>query len=213
MNIKLCILVLLAGLSCGLLKADRLEYTVTTGIGAGQALYQFTLTNSGDTGGTLFDLFLSLPTPLGNINTATIGTPAGWGDPTGGLLFFGPDVSPSTSFIEWTADFSGVDDVAIGSSLSGFSFTAVQPIEGPINFALNDSTTFAAAVQGSGVPEPATFVMLLPVAAALGFSHRFRPVHAQSSRPRPATRLTSTPIGSCHRDRTSSAALGPRPPC
>jgi hypothetical protein len=75
-----------------MLMADQLNYTVTTGIGAGRTLYQFTLTNTGDTGGTPFDLFLALPTDISNINTATIGTPAGCGDPSGGLLFFGPDV-------------------------------------------------------------------------------------------------------------------------
>jgi hypothetical protein len=181
MNTRFCILVLLAGLPCGLLKADRLDYTVTTGVGAGQALYQFTLSNSGTTGGALFDLFLALPTDVGNINTATIGTPVGWGDAAGGLLFFGPDVSPSTSFIEWTADFSGARDVAIGSTLTGFSFTALQRIDGPITFALNDSTTFTTAVQETGVPEPATFVMLLS-AAALGVCYRFTAA-------RPAPRL------------------------
>ena len=161
MNIKLCTLILLAGLPCGLLRADTLNYTVTSGVGAGQALYQFTLSNSGTTGGPVFDLFLALPTDLANINTATIGTPIGWGDPAGGLLFFGPDVSPSTSFIEWTADFSGAHDVSIGGTLAGFSFTALQRINGPITFALNDSPTFATAAQATGAPEPATFVLLL----------------------------------------------------
>src|SRR5215472_6305687 len=174
MKTKFCILVSLAGLSSGLLMADQLNYTVTAGIGAGQTLYQFTLTNTGDTGGTLFDLFLALPIDISNINTATIGKPAGWGDPSGGLLFFGPDANPATSFIEWTADFSGAHDVPIGGTLSGFSFTTLQPITGPIRFALNDSTTFSTAVQGTSVPEPASFVLLLSAAAALGIRQRFR---------------------------------------
>jgi hypothetical protein len=171
MNTKLYTLVLLAGL----MKADTLNYTVNTSPGAGQTLYQFTLTNSGDTGGSLFDLFLSLPTELSDINTAAIGTPVGWGDPAGGLLFFGPDVSPSTSFIEWTADFSGAHDVPIGGTLTGFSFTTLRPIEGTITFALNDSTTFAPAVRGPSAPEPATYLLLLPVAVVLGVRRRFRP--------------------------------------
>jgi len=174
MKMKFCILVSLAGLSSGLLMADQLNYTVTTGIGAGQTLYQFTLTNTGDTGGTLFDLFLALPTDISNINTATIGKPAGWGDPSGGLLFFGPNANPGTSFIEWTADFSGAHDVPIGEALAGFSFTTLQPITGPIRFALNDSTTFSTAVQGTSVPEPATFLLLVPVLATLGVRYRFR---------------------------------------
>src|SRR4051794_17330317 len=181
MKLRLSILVLLAGLPCGLLKADTLGYTVTPGVGAGQFFYQFTLANSGATGGPLFDLFLALPTDLANINTATIGVPAGWGDLAGGLLFFGPNVSPSTSFIEWTADFSGAHDVAIGGTLAGFSFTTLQRVNGPITFALNDSTTFATAVQATGAPDPATFVMLLLAAAALCTRHQFKLARARSS--------------------------------
>jgi hypothetical protein len=124
-------------------------------------LYQLTLSNTGTTGGTLFDLFVSVPIDISDLNTATIGAPMGWGDPAGGLLFFGPDGSPSTSFIEWTADFSGADDVAVGRSLAGFSFTTLQPINGQIRFALNDATNFDTAVQGPTAPEPATLPMLL----------------------------------------------------
>jgi hypothetical protein len=145
--------------------AGVLTYTITpTG---GQSLYQFTLTNTGDTGGTLFDLFLSLPTDITNIDTTTIGTPVGWGDPTGGLLFFGPDASPSTSFIQWSADFSGLYDVGIGNSLGGFSFLASERIGQPVTFALNGTTDFATAQEVSSVPEPATFLLLLPVIAGL----------------------------------------------
>lgn len=145
--------------------AGVLTYTITpTG---GQSLYHFTLTNTGDTGGTLFDLFLSLPTDITNIDTTTIGTPVGWGDPTGGLLFFGPDASPSTSFIQWSADFSGLYDVGIGNSLGGFSFLASERIGQPITFALNGTTDFATAQEVSSVPEPATFLLLLPVIAGL----------------------------------------------
>jgi hypothetical protein len=180
MKIRYCILFLLAGLTGGLLRADDLTYTVGKDIGAGQTRYQFTLTNTGDTGGTLFDLFLELPMEIANINTASIGAPAGWGDPTGGLLFFGPDVNPATSFIEWTADFSGAHDVAIGSSLAGFSVTTLQPIDGPILFALNDSTTFGTAVQ-STVPEPGTFILLLSIVAALVVRYRSAAARARSS--------------------------------
>ena len=46
-------------------------------------------------------------------------------------------------------------DLAIGNALSGFSFVALQPFSGRIQFALNDSTTFATAVQGApAVPGP-----------------------------------------------------------
>src|SRR5664280_2580173 len=169
---KLILTLLVTLGSVASLSAGVLTYTITpTG---GQSLYQFTLTNTGDTGGTLFDLFLSLPTDIANIDTTRIGTPVGWGDPTGGLLFFGPDVAPSTSFIEWAADFSGTYDVAIGSSLSGFSFNSSQGIGQPITFALNGSTDFATAQEVSSVPEPATFVILLPVLLAIGSSIRFR---------------------------------------
>jgi hypothetical protein len=169
--------VLLMGAAvCGVLRADNLTYTATVGAGGpGQTLYQFTLTNSGDTGGTLFDLFIALPTPLANINTAAIGTPAGWGDSSGGLLFFGPNNSPSTSFVEWIADFNGARDVPIGSSLSGFSFTTFQPITGLITFSLNDSTAFGTAVQaGQPAPEPGTSVMLVSAACAFGLLYLLR---------------------------------------
>src|SRR5262249_35229550 len=137
-------LILLAAAS-GLLRADVVTYTVSPA--AGGFSHQFTLSNTGTTGDTLFDLFLSLPTEIANIDTNTIGTPMGWGDATGGLLFFGPDVSPLTSFIEWVADFSGAHDVAIGSSRSGFSFTSADPVGMPISFALNGSTTLSPAEQ------------------------------------------------------------------
>src|ERR1035437_2391799 len=119
------ILILVVGL-CSIcpLNADVLTYTITPS--GGQFVYDFTLSNTGDTGGTLFDVFLSLQTDIANIDTTTIGTPIGWGDPSGGLLFFGPDVSPSTSFIQWSADFSGLYDVGIGNSLGGFSLLSSE---------------------------------------------------------------------------------------
>jgi hypothetical protein len=158
-------LVPLIALSMGtLLKADTLTYTVTTN--SGQFNYDFALSNTGATGGTLFDLFLAIPTAIANINTSTIGKPVGWGDATGGLLFFGPDVSPSTSFIDWSADFSGTYDVGIGNSLSGFSFSSTQRISLPITFAVNGSTTFNTAHQA--IPEPATFGMIVFAIAGIG---------------------------------------------
>lgn len=164
-------LTLLVGL-CSIcpLNAGVLTYTVTPS--AGQFVYDFTLTNTGDTGGTVFDLFLSLPTDITNIDTASIGTPVGWGDPTGGLLFFGPDTAPSTAFIEWAADFSGTYDLGIDNSLGGFSFTASIDIGQPITFALNGSTTFDTAQETGTVPEPVTFVLLVPVLVAIGFRIR-----------------------------------------
>src|ERR1017187_8953653 len=170
MNMR--ILILLASISSGLLRADVVTYTITPN--GGQSEYQFTLTNTADTGGTLFDLFLSLPTDISNIDTTTIGTPVGWGDPTGGLLFFGPDVAPSTSFIEWAADFSGTYDLGIGNSLGGYSFRSSVDVGQPITFALNGSTDFAAAQEVSGTPEPATFVLMLPVILLIGLRTRSR---------------------------------------
>src|SRR5260370_3899336 len=96
---------LIALAAAATLNADTFTYTTTPN--GGLSKYQFTLTNSGSTGGTLFDLFLSVPLDIAFIDSATIGAPVGWGDPTGGLLFFGPDANPSTSFIEWSADASG----------------------------------------------------------------------------------------------------------
>lgn len=152
--------------------AGVLTYTITpTG---GQSLYQFTLTNTGDTGGTLFDVFLSLPTDIANIDTTRIGTPVGWGDPTGGLLFFGPDAAPSTSFIEWAADFSGTYDLGIGNSLGGFSFRSSVDVGQPITFALNGSTDFATAQEVTTTPEPATFLLLIPALVAIAFRVRSR---------------------------------------
>jgi len=168
------ILFLLLACSPGFLRADMVTYTVTPN--AGQFLYQFTLANTGDTGGTLFDLFLSLPTDITNIDTTTIGTPVGWGDPTGGLLFFGPDVTPSTSFIEWASDFSGLHDVTIGNSLPGFSFNSSIEIDPPITFALNGSSIFATAQDVSTVPEPGSLVLLLPILVVLGSYARLKRV-------------------------------------
>jgi hypothetical protein len=143
----------------GPLAADTLTYTITPN--SGQFLYQFTLTNTGSTGGTLLDLFLSLPTDISDLDRTAIGTPAGWGDPTGGLLFFGPDSAPLTSFIQWSADVSGTSDVGIGKSLSGFSFNSTANVGTPIAFALNGSTTFVTAQEVSGIPEPATARLIL----------------------------------------------------
>jgi len=155
------LLAVVALCSVGSLDAGVLTYTITPN--AGQFTYDFTLTNTGDTGGTLFDLFLSLPTDIANIDTTSVGTPIGWGDPTGGLLFFGSDTSPSTSFIEWAADFSGSYDVGIGNSLGGFSFNSSVDIGQPVTFALNGSTDFTTAQEVSSVPEPATLLPLLSV--------------------------------------------------
>src|ERR1039458_603916 len=162
---KLILTLLVTLFSVGSLSAGVLTYTVTPN--SGQFVYDFTLTNTGDTGGTLFDLFLSLPTDITNIDTATIGTPVGWGDPTGGLLFFGPDTVGSTSFIEWASDASGTYDIGIGNSLGGFSFRSSVDVGQPITFALNGSTEFATAQEVSSVPEPTAFVLLLPVIAGL----------------------------------------------
>jgi len=159
------LLVPIALAAVGALKADTLFYTATPN-GSGLFSYEFTLTNTGSTGGTLFDLFLSVPLDISFVDTGTIGTPVGWGDPTGGLLFFGPD-GPSTSFIQWAADFSGLYDIGLGSSLSGFSFVASQQVSGPITFALNGSTTFDTAREVSSVPEPATLALLLVALVAL----------------------------------------------
>ncbi len=148
----------------GFLWGDAVTYTVTSNGSLSQ--YQFTLTNTGATGGTLFDLFLLLPTDISNINTATIGSPVGWGDGTGGLVIFGPDAAPGTSFIDWSADASGAFDVGIGNSLSGYSFRSTQPL-GVIQFALNGAQTFEVA---QNVPEPGTLALLatLLVPAAFG---------------------------------------------
>jgi hypothetical protein len=171
-------LILLLGVGLwagGPLSADVLTYTITPS--SGVFVYDFTLTNTGDTGGTLFDLFLSLPTDIINIDTTTIGTPIGWGDPTGGLLIFGVDTSPTTSFIDWSADFSQLYDLGIGSSLGGFSFRSSVDVGQPITFALNGSTDFATAQEVSSVPEPGSFVLLVTMLLAVaGFQIRSRSV-------------------------------------
>ena len=166
------LILVVAGCMSGPLNASVLSYSVTPG--GGGFNYQLTLTNDGATGGSIFDLFLSLPIDINNIDTANIGTPVGWGDATGGLLFFGPDASPSTSFIDWAADFSGLYDVQIGATLSGFSFNSTQNIAGPITFALNGNTDFAAAEPASTAPEPGTFVLLVPVLAVIAACRRVR---------------------------------------
>ena len=64
---KLILTLLVTLFSVGSLSAGVLTYTVTPN--SGQFVYDFTLTNTGDAGGTLFDLFLSLPTDITNIDT------------------------------------------------------------------------------------------------------------------------------------------------
>jgi hypothetical protein len=171
---KLILTLLVAIASIGPLNAGVLTYTITPN--SGEFVYDFTLTNTGDTGGSLFDLFLALPTDIANIDTGTIGTPVGWGDPTGGLMIYGMDTSPTTSFIDWSADFSGTYDLGIGSSLGGFSFRSSVDVGQPITFALNGSTDFATAQEVSSVPEPATIILLLPILMAAAFWTRLRPV-------------------------------------
>ena len=165
-------LILLAAAASGLLRADVVTYTVSPV--ANGFSYQFALTNMGTTGGTLFDLFLSLPTEIVNIDTINIGVPVGWGDTTGGLLFFGPDISASTSFIEWVADFSGAHDVAIGSSLSGFSFITAPPLGLPISFALNGSTDLSPAQQITAAPEAATLALFAAASLLLPLARRIQ---------------------------------------
>ena len=148
----------------GAARADSVTYTVSAK--SGLFSYDFTLTNTGQTGGTLYDLFLSIPLDIDLIDTATIGTPVGWGDPTGGLLFFGPNGSPRSSFIEWADDASGLYDIGIGDSLAGFSFVSSKAVSGPIEFALNGSTTLGTAQPVSNVPESSTVPLFL---ACLGF--------------------------------------------
>jgi hypothetical protein len=162
----------LVTIGIGVLRADNVTYTVTPS--SGSFLYQFTLSNTGATGGTLFDLFLSLPTDISNIDTGTIGTPAGWGDPTGGLLFFGPDTGPGTAFLEWS-NGGPPFDLAIGSSLSGFSFNSSVGVGQPIMYGLNGSADLSPAQpQTTSTPEPATFwLLLIPAVAAIVRWHRF----------------------------------------
>ena len=115
---------------------------------------------AGKPGGTLFDLFLSVPLDIIVIDATAIGTPVGWGDPTGGLLFFGPDASPGTSFIEWADDAGGTYDLGMSKALSGFSFRSSVEIASPVRFALNGGTAFDVAVQVSSVPEPPALTLL-----------------------------------------------------
>src|ERR1700693_5011878 len=157
---------LLAAVGFVAAKADTVTYTVTPE--GGEFSYSFLLMNTGDTGETLFDLFLSIPLDISAIDTSTIGTPVGWGDPTGGLLFFGPNVSAPTSFIEWSADASGFYDLGIGGALSGFSFITFENVESPLMFALNGSVDFSLAETASNVPEPSSMACLLVWLGSLG---------------------------------------------
>lgn len=165
-------IVLLTIVVTGLLRADTVIYTVIPSAGA--FVYQFTVENTGATGGSLFDLFLSLQTPITNIDTMNIGVPVGWGDSSGGLLFFGPNVNPSNSFVEWSADASGLYDIGTGASLGGFSFSVSDPSVGPISFALNESIILAVAQQVSAVPEPSSFMLDVLGLVALFCTARLR---------------------------------------
>ena len=154
--------------AAGLAKADSLGFTVTpAGV---DYQYSFTLSNTGTTGGTLFDLYLTLPEPIGGIDTANIGTPVGWGDSSGGFMVYGPYLDPSSSLIEWSSDFSGAYDVVPGHSLSGFSFLSSQRLSQSMPFSLNGSAGFANAQE---IPEPST-LLLLPILAAAAWVRRRR---------------------------------------
>jgi hypothetical protein len=154
----------------------------------GEFSYDFTLENDGNTGGTLFDLFLSVPLDISDIDTTSIGTPVGWSDPTGGLLFFGPDVTPSTSFIEWADDVSGLYDLQIGNSLAGFSFISTQQVPSSITFALNGSTIFDTAQEISSVPEPSPQFLTALIIIVLLTSAR-RVVNSQPGQTSPEPQL------------------------
>ena len=150
--LKLIPVLIIGAIFCCAGRADSLAYTV--GASGSETTYSFTLTNSGATGGTIFDLFVSTPTPISNVDTSDFGIPSGWGDSNGGLLFYGPNTDPSNSFVEWAADFSGAYDVQIGDSISGFSVSTLLPITGSILFSLNGADTFVPAQQIQASPEP-----------------------------------------------------------
>ena len=166
---RFCVLILMCLASGELLSGDSLSYTVTPG--GGLFSYNFTLHNTGASGGTLFDLFLSVATDISTIDASTIGTPIGWGDPAGGLVFDGPDVNPGTSFIEWSADGSGLYDLAISDFLSGFTFTSSQEPSAPVQFALNGSSTFDTAQQiSSSTPENTKLPMIVVVVGLMALA-------------------------------------------
>jgi hypothetical protein len=154
--------VLLVG-CVGILHADSLRYSISAD--ASGLLYQFQLANTGATGGTIFDLFLSFDTDIAAIDIGTIGTPVGWGDPAGGLVFAGPDVNPGTSFVEWAADGSGLYDLQIGGALSGFTITVPSIIGAPILYDLNELGSFSPAIEVADTPEPAGGWCVLVIAA------------------------------------------------
>jgi hypothetical protein len=166
MNLR--ILVLLAGLSGGALHADLLTFTVTPD--AGMFRYEFTLTNTGDTGGPLNDLFLQVATPAVDVDDGSIGTPYGWGDAAGGFMFFGQDTGPENTFFEWSACGSDCE-LQIGSWMDGFSFSTYSHVDQPILYSLNGSADFFAAEtdETAAVPEPGTVMLLLASLLAVGF--------------------------------------------
>lgn len=175
---RTALLLIMLAVSTTLLNADTLQYTVTTeGTGF---LYSFTLTNTGDTGGMVFDLFISIPEDLGSIDTTSIGTPVGWGDPTGGLVFFGP-TTPGSSFIEWADDASGLYDIGINGSLQGFSFVSNELVPSAIMFALNGTAIFNGAEQVSAIPEPSSLSLSITVIAILIATHLLRKLSASQA--------------------------------
>jgi hypothetical protein len=165
--------ILLTIITTAQLRADAVTYTMSAS--NGEFAYRFTLANTGATGGTLFDLFLRLPTGISNINTADIEKPQGWGDANGGLVFFGEDTNPATSFVEWAADASGLFDLPINGSLSGFSITLTGAVDMPIQFALNGSTNFEDAREVTTIPEASVFNLLLLMGTAIGILIGFKP--------------------------------------
>jgi hypothetical protein len=170
--------ILLAIITTAQLRADAVTYTISES--NGEFSYGFTLTNTGAAGGTLFDLFLRLPTEISNINTAEIGKPIGWGDANGGLVFFGADTNSATSFVEWAAGSSGLFDLPIDDSLSGFSLALSVAVDMPIQFAVNGSTNFEDAREVTTIPEPSLFNLLVLMGVAIGILARFQ---AWNSRP------------------------------
>lgn len=120
--------------------------------------YNFTLTNDLPSMEDIFELYVEIPTDLGNI--VLYYSPMGWGDGFGGTdPLSGSGTLPNSAFIEWYAE-SGSELVS-GNSLSGFSFVNTSEIYGDVYYSVNQTDDYSGTLSiPAPVPEPLSLILL-----------------------------------------------------
>lgn len=145
--------------------ADPVTYTETSLPGG--FFYQFTLTNNGIVPGPWYQLLISIPADISMLDTSSITAPVGWGDSTGGAVFYGPDLFFGGAYLAWQADSSTLYDLGENGTLTGFDFATSTKLDGLIFYDLNGLGPLGIATKNttsqppSAVPEPSTAALLI----------------------------------------------------